>query len=106
MLDPKAKPLARFAPPVTVSKELALENRWEVSRSLENSLPLDLCQWRFAGGKWSEPLPILLAQKQLRTEMGLLDISGSGLAQPWVRYAEPEQGPRAAGRTALHLPGG
>ncbi len=93
VLDPKAKPLARFAPPVVVTKELVLENRWEVSRSLENSLPLDLVQWRFAGGKWSEPLPILLAQKQLRTEMGLIDISGAGLAQPWVRYAEPSKVP-------------
>ena len=70
-----------------------MDNRWEVSRSLENGLPLDLCQWRFAGRKWSEPLPILLAEKQLRKEMGLIDISGSGLAQPWVRYATPSRVP-------------
>ena len=76
-----------------MTKELVLENKWEVSRSLENSLPLDLVQWRFAGGKWSEPQPILLSQKQLRAEMGLLDISGSGLAQPWIRYAEPSPVP-------------
>ena len=42
---------------------------WQVRRSLENSLPLDRCQWRFAGGKWSDWMPVWLAQKQLRAEM-------------------------------------
>jgi len=93
VLDPKVKPLARLAPPAAVVKEIPLPETWEVSRSLENSLPLDLCQWRFARGKWSEPMPVLLAQKQLRAEMGLLDISGSGIAQPWVRYAQPSPVP-------------
>jgi len=88
VLDPKAKPLSRRVRPREVVKEIALSGEWEVSRSLENSLPLDTCQWRFAGATWSEPVPVFVAQKQIRAEMGLLDISHSGIAQPWVRYAE------------------
>jgi hypothetical protein len=93
VLDPKTKPLARHARPREVVKEFALTGPWDVSRSLENSLPLDLCQWRVAGGKWSEPVPVFVAQQQIRAEMGLLDISHSGIAQPWVRYAEPSPVP-------------
>jgi hypothetical protein len=93
VLDPKAKPLSRRLRAQQVVKEIALSGLWEVSRSLENSLPLDTCQWRFAGRKWSEPLPVFVAQKQIRAEMGLLDISHSGIAQPWVRYAKPSPVP-------------
>ena len=93
VLDPKAKPLSRRVRSQEIVKEIALSREWQISRSLENSLPLDGCQWRFTGGKWSEPVPVFVAQQQMRAEMGLLDISHSGIAQPWVRYAEPSPVP-------------
>jgi len=93
VLDPKQRPLARRPARRQVVREVQLGEEWQVGRSRENSLVLDRCQWRFAGGKWSAWTPILLAQKQLRAAMGLTDISHSGIAQPWVRYAKPSAVP-------------
>jgi hypothetical protein len=76
-----------------VVKEIAFGEQWQVRRSRENSLMLDRCQWRFAGGAWSDWMPVWVAQKQLRQQMGLIDISHSGIAQPWVRYARPSRVP-------------
>lgn len=72
---------------------MTLGRGWQVRRSIENSLPLDLCQWRFAGGRWSEPMLVWIAQKQIREQMGLVDISPQAVAQPWVRYAAPSTAP-------------
>jgi len=97
VLDPKAKPLAPRARPVAqVVMEVSLGHVWQPRRARENSLPLDMCQWRFAGGAWSEPMLVWIAQKQLREQMGLVDISPQAVAQPWVRYAEPSTVPARA----------
>jgi len=94
VLDPKAKPLARRSQPrPEVVKETTLSRAWQFRRSVENSLPLDMCQWRFAGGGWSERLPVWVAQKRLREQMGLVDISPQAVAQPWVRYTQPSAVP-------------
>lgn len=93
VLDPKQRPLARRAKKREVVREIVLGPQWQVRRSRENSLPLDRCQWRFAGGAWSDPVPVWVAQKQLRQEMGLLDISHANIPQPWVRYARPSPVP-------------
>ena len=93
-LDPKSRPVARRRPRTPeVVKEITLGRRWQARRSVENSLPLDMCQWRFAGGEWSELLPVWVAQKRLREQMGLVDISPQAVAQPWVRYAQPSTVP-------------
>ncbi|UCC68479.1 MAG: hypothetical protein JSV79_00650, partial [Armatimonadota bacterium] len=76
-----------------VVREIALGEEWRVGRSMENSLVLDRCQWRFAGGEWSEAMPVFLAQRQIRGEMGLMDIMHSNIPQPWVRYAEASAAP-------------
>ena len=93
VLDPKRTPGARRRPRPQVVREIVLDQEWRVRRSTENSLVLDRCQWRFPGRKWSDPMPVFLAQKQIRTEMGLLDISHASIPQPWVRYAEPSTVP-------------
>jgi len=93
VLDPKKRPLARPAPRQNTIRRIALRRDWQVRRSMENSLLLDRSQWRFAGGEWSEEMPVWLAQKQLRTEMGLRDISTDYVPQPWVRFAEPSTVP-------------
>jgi len=88
VLDPQKRPIARRPRRPRVVREITLGGEWQVRRSLENSLPLDCCRWRFAGGKWSQVMPVFAAQEQIRAEMGLLDISHSSLPQPWVRYAK------------------
>ncbi len=89
VLDPKKRPFARPQKKQEVVREVALPDRWKVRRTRANSLVLDRCKWRFAGGKWSEAMPVFVAQKQIREKMGLVDISTPNIAQPWVRYAKP-----------------
>lgn len=89
VLDPKKKASGRRQAPGRVAREVVLGQEWRVRRSMENSLVLDRCQWRFTGGRWSEPMPVFVAQRELRERMGLLDISHADIPQPWVRYAEP-----------------
>jgi len=89
VLDPKKKASGRRQAPGGVAREVVLGQEWRVRRSTENSLMLDRCQWRFPDRKWSNPMPVFLAQKQIRAEMGLTDISHADIPQPWVRYAEP-----------------
>jgi hypothetical protein len=94
VLDPKAGPVTRTPRPETrVTKEVTLSREWQPRRSVENSYPLDTCRWRFTGGEWSESLPVWVAQKQLREQMGLVDTSPQAVAQPWVRYATPSTAP-------------
>jgi hypothetical protein len=95
VLDPKAKPVAvsRRSRPPQVVREITLARTWEIRRTTENSLPLDMCQWRFSGGEWSGLVPVWVAQRQLREQMGLVDISPQAVAQPWVRYAMPSTVP-------------
>jgi len=93
VLDPKKRPLARRVLRPDTVRRIILSRDWQVRRSMENSLPLDRCQWRFTGDNWSEEMPVWLAQKGLRTEMGLRDISHDHVPQPWVRYAEPSSVP-------------
>ena len=96
VLDPKRPPSRRRPRRADVVKEIALRDEWAVRRSRENSLPLDRCQWRFAGGKWSDEAPVFLAQGELRKQMGLPGIETDSIEQPWVRYAKPSPvAPRA-----------
>ena len=96
VLDPGGKPSGRPPRPRQVVREVGLRQEWQPRRSTENSLVLDRCRWRFAGGRWSKPIPVFVAQKQIREKMGLLDISHPNIPQPWVRYAEPSAvAPRA-----------
>jgi hypothetical protein len=93
VLDPKKKGRGRRRASAERVREVVLGDEWQVRRSLENSLVLDRCQWRLAGGEWSAPMPVFEAQRRIRAEMGLLDISHSSIPQPWVRYAEPSTVP-------------
>ncbi len=91
VLDPKRRPARLSDSKPELLREVVLKNEWRPRRSLENSLILDQCQWRFAGRQWSEAMPIFLAQKQIRERMGLEDISTPDVPQPWVRYAKPSR---------------
>jgi hypothetical protein len=93
VLDPAAKVVERPRRLPQAVRETVLADEWQVRRSMENSLPLDRCEWRFAGEGRSEPMPVFLAQKQMRERMGLQDISHSNIPQPWVHYAEPSSVP-------------
>jgi len=93
VLDPKQRPLSRRQHTREVVREIALGNEWQPRRTRANSLPLDRCQWRFPGRKWSDPMPVFVAQKRLRAEMGLTDTATDNVAQPWVRYAKPSTVP-------------
>jgi hypothetical protein len=96
VLDPKKRPLARRAARPEMVREIALKDEWRVRRSRENSLPLDRCQWRLAGGRWSKPMPVFVAQRELRAQMGLRSIETDWVEQPWVRFAKPRRvAPRA-----------
>ena len=96
VLDPKRKPASRRPRLPEAVREIVLNDTWACRRSTDNSLPLDSCQWRFAGRKWSQDMPVFVAQRQIRAAMGLLDISHSGIPQPWVRYAKPSRVPPRA----------
>ncbi len=96
VLDPKAPPSRPKVQHPAVVREVALNDEWHVRRSRENSLPLDRCQWRFVNRKWSDWMPVFVAQKELRREMGLVDISADSAPQPWIRYAKPSTIPPRA----------
>lgn len=97
VLDPGKRAPRRRPPCREKVREIALKDRWEARRTRENSLPLDRCQWRFAGGRWSKPMPVFVAQQELRAAMGLPDISSDKtVPQPWVRFAEPSPLPPRA----------
>ncbi len=96
VLDPRRRPSRRRPRRAEVVKEIALRDEWAVRRSRENSLPLDRCQWRFAGGEWSLEAPVFFAQGELRKQVGLRSIATDSIEQPWVRYAKPSPvAPRA-----------
>jgi hypothetical protein len=85
VLDPKRRPAVfKRRMPQTV-REIELGVQWEAERTTYNSLPLDYCEWRLNGGSWSKKMPVFLAQRQFRQQLGLLDISHSGIPQPWAR---------------------
>ncbi len=59
---------------------------FEVELTEPNTMPLDYCSFRMEGGEWSEPVPTLKADEQIRARYGL----GTRLGrehQPWYLYA-------------------
>ncbi len=82
---PEALPLP---PEPQVVETLELSGPFEYELTELNTLPLDYCQWRVAGpdGVYSEPKPVLAADKEIRARFGL----GTRLGhehQPWYLYA-------------------
>jgi len=85
VLDPKRKPaVLKRRVPQTV-REIELGPQWQAERTTHNSLPLDYCEWRLNRGPWSPKMPVFLAQRKFRQQLGLMDISHSGVPQPWAR---------------------
>ena len=73
------------APPtMTESQELA--GPFDVELTESNTLPLDYCQYRFGEEAFSEPLPTLKADAEIRERFGLGNRIGAG-QQPWYLYA-------------------
>jgi hypothetical protein len=85
VVDPKRRPAVFKRPVPQTVREIELGSQWEAERTTYNGLPLDYCEWRLNGGPWSRKMPVFLAQRQFRQQLGLLDISHSGIPQPWAR---------------------
>ncbi|MCD6360991.1 MAG: hypothetical protein J7M38_09005 [Armatimonadetes bacterium] len=72
------------APQVSATEEIA--GPYEIEPAEDNTLPLDYCRYRRAGGEWSEPVPVLRADQLIRAEYGLDKRMGTQ-HQPWYLYA-------------------
>jgi hypothetical protein len=72
-------PAAVPAPPVrTLTAEVPASPDWALKRLHPNALILDYCEYRLAGGRWSERVPIFCAQDMIRS---------AGMGVPFrVRY--------------------
>ena len=63
----------------------AMEGPFAIRRTEPNTLPLDSCRFRIGGGDWSEPVPTLKADTQIRAAFGLAPRINRG-HQPWYLY--------------------
>ena len=74
------------ASPGRVTATQHLTGPFHVERSEPNTMPLDTCRYRIGDGDWSEVMPTLLADTEIRAHYGL----GTRLGreqQPWYLYA-------------------
>ncbi len=80
---PDAAPLP--AEPAVLQSQM-LAGPYEVELCEPNTLPLDYCQYRFDGQEWSQPVPSLRADADIRKKFGLYNRVGYA-HQPWYLYA-------------------
>jgi len=95
-LDPSGSALVSLGMDVAEAKDppgrMSLIARREVRGPFDvvltepNTLPLDMCRFRVADGEWSETVPTLKADQQIRARYGLGTRLGNE-HQPWYLYA-------------------
>ncbi len=73
------------AQPVVLQSQM-LAGPYDVELTEPNTLPLDYCQYRFEGESWSDLVPALRADADIRKKFGLYNRVGFG-HQPWYLYA-------------------
>lgn len=72
------------SPKVVSTKKI--KGTFDIELTEPNSLPLDYCRYRFGEGEFSDPLPTLRVDQQIRAKFGLTTRLG-GEQQPWYLYA-------------------
>lgn len=72
----------RIKKPKEVKKTIYLEPTFEVERLDPNILTLDTCQYKI-GGEWSEEIPIWIAQRRIRENLGMINIDYNNGVQRW-----------------------
>ena len=74
----------RPAPAVTA--ETALAGPFDIQRTEPNTMPLDYCRYSFGNEPFSDEMPVLKADAEIRARFGLGSRLGGG-HQPWYLYA-------------------
>ena len=64
----------------------SVEGPFQIKLTEPNTLPLDYCRYRIGDGEFSEPMPTLRADRQIRGHFGLAPRNNSA-HQPWYLYA-------------------
>ena len=72
--------------PAKVRKSRQEAGPFAIELTEPNTLPLDYCQWAAGEGEYSQPVPVLLADEQIRKHFGL-SRRDNGAEQPWYLYA-------------------
>ena len=70
----------------------------KVERNMPNALTIDRCSWRFKNGPVSEEMEVWQAQAQIRSALGMRDISHNGILQryKWIEEPHPMDGKETA----------
>ncbi len=74
-----AKPPLR---PLAVAATIDAPGPWPIELSEPNTFPLDTCRFRLGTDAFSDPLPVLAAEEQIRQRFHLPDRKARG-CQPW-----------------------
>ena len=74
------------APAPTVVAEIAIAGPFDIQRAEPNTMPLDYCRYSFADEPFSDDVPVLKADAEIRARFGLAARIGRG-HQPWYLYA-------------------
>ncbi len=73
-------------PVLVVEAETAIAGPFDIQLAEPNTMPLDYCRYSFGDEPFSEPVPTLKADAEIRARFGLGSRVGGG-HQPWYLYA-------------------
>jgi hypothetical protein len=74
------------APAPVVTAKTALAGPFEIQPTEPNTMPLDYCRYSFGDEPFSQDMPVLKADAEIRARFGLGSRLGGG-HQPWYLYA-------------------
>lgn len=74
------------------TEELWRQESFPYRLDRENTLTLDMCRYRMAGGQWSEAQEVWQAQKKIRQALGMRPIHRNGIEQRYQWIGRPHPG--------------
>ncbi|OPX22312.1 MAG: hypothetical protein B1H04_05165, partial [Planctomycetales bacterium 4484_123] len=100
----RAGDAAAPAPPPRTVASVEVPGPWKVELTEPNTFPLDFCRYRIGDADFSAPVPVLLADEQIRGHFGLPARHARG-CQPWylAQTGRADRTPRAKCEMKFHF---